>query len=209
VTAERFIPSLPFYAPVFTFGRYGDSNSHQEDLVTPVNKIRIATPDTDHALGNVRVEVERATGFAAELEFQEIDRRDLVVELRLADANAVQPGLVARAVERSTHNLEVLSAWTEVPLDRGPNPPLHQTLLTAGDGPMPAFAQRALRDELPTAQWLSIEGDPAEVGQCQWHLAVPMIRSDGRPVVGLRRRRGYSLRFNPLDAAAARLDLAS
>jgi hypothetical protein len=177
--------------------------------VTPVNKIRIATPDTDNALGTVRVEVERATGFAAELEFQEIDRTDLVVELRLADADAVQPGLVARAVERSTADLEVLSAWTEVPLSRGPNPPLRQTLLTANDGPMPAFAQRALRDELPTAQWLSIDGDPAEVGQCQWHLAVPMIRSDGQPVVGLRHRRGYSLRFNPLDAAAARHDLAS
>jgi hypothetical protein len=177
--------------------------------VTPVNKIRIATPDTDDALGNVRVEVERATGFAAELEFQEIDCTDLVVELRLADADAVQPGLVARAVERSTRDLEVLSAWTEVPLHRDPTPRLRQTLVSASDGPMPAFAQRALRDELPTAQWLPIDGDPTEVGQCQWHLAVPMIRSDGQTVVGLRRRRGYSLRFNPLDAAAARMDLAS
>jgi hypothetical protein len=119
--------------------------------VTPVNKIRIATPDTDDALGNVKVEVERATGFAAELEFQEIDCTDLVVELRLADSNAVQPGLVARAVERSACDLEVLSAWTEVPLDRHPTPPLRQTLLSATDGPMPPFAQRALRDELPTA----------------------------------------------------------
>lgn len=177
--------------------------------MTPVNKIRIATPDTDDALGNVRVEVERATGFAAELEFQEIDCTDLVVELRLADADAVQPGLVARAVERSTRDLEVLSAWTEVPLHRDPTPRLRQTLVSASDGPMPAFAQRALRDELPTAQWLSIDGDPAEVGQSQWHLAVPMIRSDGQAVVGLRHRRGYSLRFNPLDAAAARHDLAS
>jgi hypothetical protein len=177
--------------------------------VTPVNKIRIATPDTDNALGNVRVEIERATGFAAELEFQEIDRTDLVVELRLADASAVQPGLVARAVERSTHELEVLSAWTESPLTRHPTPPLRQTVLSATDGPIPAFAQRALRDELPTAQWLSMDDESAAVGQCQWHLAVPMIRSDGQPVVGLRRRRGYSLRFNPLDAAAARVDLAS
>jgi hypothetical protein len=177
--------------------------------VTPVNKIRIATPDTDNALGTVRVEVERATGFVAELEFQEIDRTDLVVELRLADASAVQPGLVARAVERSAHDLEVLSAWTEVALNRDPTPPLRQTLLSATDDPIPAFARRALRDELPTAQWLSMEDDLAAVGQCQWHLAVPMVRSDGQSVVGLRRRRGYSMRFNPLDAAAARMDLAS
>jgi hypothetical protein len=177
--------------------------------VTAVNKIRIATSDNDNALGNVRVEVERATGFAAELEFQEIDCTDLVVELRLADASAVRPGLVARAVERSTHDLEVLSTWTEVPLNRHPTPPLHQTLLSATDDPIPVFAQRALRDELPTAQWLSLVDDSTAIGQCQWHLAVPMIRPDGHPVVGLRRRRGYSLRFNPLDAAAARIDLAS
>jgi hypothetical protein len=177
--------------------------------VTPVNKIRIATCDTDDALGNVRAEVERATGFAAELEFQEIDRTDLVVELRLAAANAVQPGLVAHAVERSTHDLEVLSAWTETPLHRHPAPPPRQTLLSATDDPMPAFAQRALRDELPTAQWLSTDDGSTAVGQCQWHLAVPMIRADGEPVVSLRHRRGYSLRFNPLDAAAARMHLAS
>jgi hypothetical protein len=177
--------------------------------VTPVNKIRIATPDTDHALGAVKVEVERATGFAAQLEFQEIDSTELVVELRLTDSSTVRPGLVARAVERSTGDLEVLSAWTEEPLRCDPTPPRRQTLLIADDAPMPAVAQRALRDELPTAQWVPIDGDPTAVGQRQWHLAVPMIGSDGQSVVGLRHRRGYSLRFNPLDAVAARVDLAS
>jgi hypothetical protein len=176
--------------------------------VTPVNTIRIATPDTDHALGDVKVEVERATGFAAHLELQEIDSTELVVELRLADSSAVRPGLVARAVERSTGGREVLSAWTEAPFRCDPTPPLEQTLLNTG-GPMPAVAQRALRDELPTAQWLSVDGGSTAGGQRQWHLAVPMIRSDGQSVVGLRPRRGYSLRFNPLDAVATRVDLAS
>jgi hypothetical protein len=185
------------------------NESNQEDSVTTVNKIRIATTDTNDALGSVKTHVERATGFAATLEFQEIDQTELVVELRLVDWNAVRPGLVARAVEHSTRDLEVLSAWREEPLLCDPTPPLRQILLDASNDPMPEVARRALRDGLPTAQWLAIDGHPTDVGQCQWHLAVPMVRTDGQYVVGLRQRPGYSRRFNPLDAIAARIDLAS
>ena len=152
--------------------------------MTIVNKIRIATPDTDDALGNVKLEVERATGFSAQLEFQEIDHTELVVELRLVDWNSVRPGLVARAVECSTRDLDVLSAWREESFNCDPTPPLRQTVLNPSNDPMPAVARRALRDGLPTAQWLSIDGDSTEAGQRQWHLAVPMVRSDGQSVVG-------------------------
>ncbi len=62
------------------------------------SKLRIATVDRSDALDFVRLAVEGATGFAVEPEFQEADRDELVVEVRLTGDHVVDPRLAARAV---------------------------------------------------------------------------------------------------------------
>ncbi len=158
----------------------------------PVSKLRVVTSDSPDALDVIRHEVEGATGLAVEPEIQELDGTELVVELRLLDASTVVPGLVARAVRRSPGGLDVL------------------VVLDGLDHRLPSVARRALRDGLATAQWGAggIAGGGAGV-EHSWQLAVPAVRADGRPVVGYRRRRGYSIRFGVRDAEAARAVLAS
>ena len=62
----------------------------------PTSKLRVVTADAPEALRVIRQEVEEATGLAAQPEIQEVERSELVVELRLAGATVVAPGLVAR-----------------------------------------------------------------------------------------------------------------
>ncbi len=124
----------------------------------PTSKLRVVTSDSPDALAIIRQEVEGATGLAVEPEIQEIDGPDLVVELRLLESSAVVPGLVARAVERSTDGLDVLSTWNEGGwfADPAPVPVPSQLILDGLDAHLPPVVRRALRDDLPTAQWSSV-----------------------------------------------------
>jgi hypothetical protein len=177
--------------------------------MAPTSKLRVATPDVADALDVVKVEVEGATGFAVEPQFQEIDRADLVVEMRLTDSYDAEPGLVARAIERSASGLEVLSTWKEVPATLAPAPRSSPEVFDRPGVPMPEVARRALHDDIPTAQWFGAREFTTGDVTPQWHLAVPVVRSDGLSIVGVQRRRGYTRRFCIRDAAAARLGLAS
>ncbi len=174
-----------------------------------ISKLRVAMPDRADALDMVKAEVLGATGFEAHAEIQELDGADLVVELRLADSGVSDPGRMARTVERSTRDLDVLGTWNEAGPARSPVPTPCEVVFGAGDETMPAVARRALRDAVPTAQWLPVGEDDGGTGRPQWVLAVPVIQSEGRTVVGLQRRVGYSLRFTACDAAGARVGLAS
>jgi hypothetical protein len=173
------------------------------------SKLRIAVPDKADALDVVKVEVESATGFAAQPVFQEIERSELVVELRLADSSAADPGHIALAVESSAGELDVLSTWMEPTLSPDPRPVASEIIFDVIDDPLPAAARRALRDGLPTAQWFPTINDIAGGDRSYWMLAVFANRSEGPPLVGVRRRHGYSLRFSAHDAVSARMGLAS
>jgi hypothetical protein len=161
------------------------------------------------ALDVVKVEVETATGFAAQPVFQEIERSELVVELRLAGSGAADPGHIALAVESSAGDLNVLSTWIEPPQSRDPIPVASEIVFDVIDDPLPEAARRALRDGLPTAQWFPSIRDIAGGDRSYWMLAVFANRAEGPPLVGVRRRHGYSLRFSAHDAVSARMGLAS
>jgi hypothetical protein len=181
--------------------------------MSTTNKLRVITTDAPDALQVIKQEVEEATGFAVEPEIQEVDGADLVVELRLAGPTPAAPSLVARAVERSSRGVDVLSTWNEAGRIAGPAPASSQVILDGLGDQLPAVARRALRDDLPTAQWHRTgtgfgPGGPEE-GPPSWQLAVPVVRSDGRSLVGYQRRRGYTFRFGTHDVEAARVDLAS
>ncbi len=173
------------------------------------SKLRIAIPDIAHALDVVKVGVESATGFAAQPIFQEVECSELVVELRLADSSAADPGHIALALESSADDLDVLSTWTEPPLSRDPTPVPSETVFDVIDDPLPEVARRALRDGLPTAQWFPTISDVAGGDRSYWMLAVFANRSEGPPLVGVRRRHGYSFRFSAHDAVSAQIGLAS
>jgi hypothetical protein len=64
---------------------------------------------------------------------------------------------------------------------------------------MPPVAQRAIADDLPTAQW--------DRSACSWHLAVPSACRD-QVIVGMLHRTEYSHRFTTVDAFALRSGLA-
>jgi hypothetical protein len=179
--------------------------------MTSVSKLRVATLDVTDALCVVTAEVEKATGFAAQPVLQEVDGADLVVEVQLADSNAAVPDHLALAVERSTRDLDVLSTWKEQTIPPGPAP-LHsepEIVFSIIDGVMPEAAHRALRDEVPTAQWLPTGEDEAGGDRSYWILAVPSLRPNDLSIVGTWRRRGYALRFSGFEAEAARRALAS
>jgi hypothetical protein len=177
--------------------------------MTHSNKLRVATADMENALELVTVEVERATGFAVQPVLQEIDRADLVVELRLPDSDAVDSRHIACAVERTASNLDVLSNWIEASMPAVPAPASSESVLDVARDPMPEVAQRALRDQIPTAQWLDIRGGTAEDDRSCWVLAVPVMRSDGHSRVGVRRRHGYSLRFSAYEATTTQVGVGS
>ena len=175
----------------------------------PTSKLRVAVPDGANALRFVTAEIEEATGIALEPELQEVDGGDLVVELRLADWSICDSKLVVRAVERLSDDLEVLSTWQEAPPPRDPAPVTSQSVFASTDVAMPEVAQRAFRDDLPTAQWPRSSRVPGGEQKACWQLAVPMRRSNGQVLVGVQQRSGYSHRFGVHEAKALRLGLAS
>jgi hypothetical protein len=175
----------------------------------PTSKLRVAVPDGANALRVVTAEIEEATGIAFEPELQEVDGGDLVVELRLADSSIGDSKLVVRAVERLSDDLEVLSTWQEAPPPRDPAPVMSPSVFAGTDVAMPEVAQRAFRDDLPTAKWPGTFRVPVGEPKACWQLAVPMRRSNGQVLVGVLQRSGYSHRFGVHEAKALRLGLAS
>ena len=173
------------------------------------NKLRVAIPNSTHALDLVKAEVQRATGFAVEPEFQEIDHSALIVEVRLAESDSAQPGDVARLVEGTAPELDLLSPWRESPFPCAAVRVSNEAVLDAFDDSMPPAARRALRDDLPTAEWLSVKSDTTGQTQSHWLLAVPLVSVSTPTRIYIRRRAGYALRFGAHDAAAARSRLAS
>jgi hypothetical protein len=169
--------------------------------MTAKNMLRVAMPDKAHAIDIACSDVESAVGLRVRAEFQEIEGSSLIVELQLGDEAeaAPHPSQLASVVERAVSQLEVLSSWEEMS-SPAPTPRPCPSVLGVGYEPLPHVAQRALEDDLPTAQW-----DRAE---SSWHLAVPSVCS-GKAIIGMSRRYGYSHRFTAHDAAALRSGLAS
>jgi hypothetical protein len=177
--------------------------------VRPTKKLRVAVPDVINALDVVRSEVKRATGFDAMPVFQELDHSDLVIEVNIANATDADPRDLAEVVDRSVTELDVLSTWTENPLPATGALLAPQILLDVIADPLPQPAQRALLDEIPTAQWLPTVEDVAGGDRSYWLMAVPATQADGLSVVALNRRYGYSMRFSSADAQAVHRSLAS
>ena len=169
--------------------------------MTSKNMLRVATPDTAHAVDIACSEVESAVGLRVRAEFQEIEGGDLIIELQLGEEaeHSPHPARLASAVDKAVDSVEVLSSWkgstsSEPPSRRCPD------VLGVGYEPLPQVAQRALNDDLPTAQW--------DRSDSSWHLAVPSV-CGGKAIVGMSYRGGYSHRFSAHDAAALRSGLAS
>ena len=168
-------------------------------------KLRVAVPDGLQALQVVTTGIEEATGVCIEPELQEIDRGDLVVELRLTDAAVADARLFANTVEHLSEELVVLSSWQEVAAPALATPMASQHVYVGTEAAMPDVARRALRDDLPTAKW------PSGAGELKgfWQVAVPFRRKDGEVLVGVQQRRGYSRRFGAQEVKALWWGLAS
>jgi hypothetical protein len=111
---------------------------------------------------------------------------------------------VARLVERTYQDLEVLSSWEESE-SLGCRPIRLSRIVSYDDIAVPSPARRAFDDHLPTAALqLGMEGDVTH-----WVLAVPVVGDDGRLVAGVLRRNGYSHRFSALEVTAVRAQLTS
>jgi hypothetical protein len=169
--------------------------------MTAKRMLRIATPDAAHAIDIACSDVESAVGLRVRAEFQEIEGGNLIIELQLGEEaeQSPHPARLASAVDQAVANVEVLSSWKE---STSPEPPPRRCLDVMGVGyePLPQVAQRALDDDLPTAQW--------DRSDSSWHLAVPSL-CGGKAIVGMSYRCGYSHRFSAHDAAALRSGLAS
>jgi hypothetical protein len=168
------------------------------------SKLRVAIADGSDALEVVTVEVERATGFVAQPVLQEIDYTDLVVEVQLSDSNAADPRRIALTVARASPDLDVLSSWKEAAAPAMAAVQSSPIVVDAADPLLPEVARRALRDDVPTAQWL-----PKFVGggDRSWILALPSRRSGHPARVGICSRRGYSARFSASEVKRALQDL--
>jgi len=160
----------------------------------PTNKLRVATVDSPHAIGIACSAVEGAVGLPVRPELQEVEDGNLIIELQLghASVDTSHPSRLASAVDKAVGDVEVLSSWKESSCSE-PTPQRCSNVLGVGYEPLPAVAQRALDDGLPTAQW--------DRSDASWHLAVPSTCS-GKVIVGISHRRGYSYRFTAHDAAA-------
>jgi hypothetical protein len=169
--------------------------------MTAKNMLRVALPDTAHAVNIACSDVESAVGLRVRAEFQEIEGGNLIIELQLGDeaVHSPHPSRLASTVDEAVANIEVLSSWKE---STSSEPPPRQCpdVLGVGYEPLPEVAQRALDDDLPTAQW--------DRSDSSWHLAVPSV-CGGKAIVGMSYRGGYSHRFSAHDAAALRSGLAS
>jgi hypothetical protein len=163
--------------------------------------LRVATLDTAHAAGVACSDVASAVGLRVRAEFQEIEGGNVILELQLGDETvpSPHPSRLASVIDGAVSNVEVLSSWTE---STPPEPAPRQCpdVLGVGYEPLPEVAQRALDDDLPTAQW--------DRSDSSWHLAVPSV-CGGKAIVGMSYRGGYSHRFTAHDAAALRCGLAS
>jgi hypothetical protein len=172
-----------------------------EVQMTAKRMLRVATPDTAHAIDIACSDVESVVGLRVRAEFQEIEGGNLIIELQLGDEaeHPPHPSRLASAVDRVVANMDVLSSWRE---STSPEPPRRYCpdVLGVGYERLPQVAQRALDDDLPTATW--------DRSDSSWHLAVPS-ECGGKAIVGLSHRHGYSHRFSAHDAAALRSGLAS
>jgi hypothetical protein len=169
--------------------------------MTAKNMLRVATPDTAHAIDIACSDVESAVGLPVRAEFQEIEGDRLILELQLGDdvGQSPHPSRLASTVDKAVANMEVLSSWKESTLP-GPSPRRCPDVLGVGYEPLPEVARRALDDDLPTAKW--------DRSDSTWYLAVPST-CGGKAIIGMSYRFGYSRRFSAHDAAALRSGLAS
>jgi hypothetical protein len=169
----------------------------------------VAVPDVVNALDVVRSEVKRTTGCEARPVFQELDNSSLVIEVDITDATMADSRDLATVVKRSASELDVLSTWTETPHSTSQSQLTPQMILDVISDPLPESAKRAFHDEIPTAQWLPSVEDVAGGDRSYWLMAVPGMQEDGRPIVALNRRYGYSMRFSAADAQSVQRSLAS
>ena len=169
--------------------------------MTAKNMLRVAMPDKARAIDIACSDVESAVGLHVRAEFQEIEGSKLIIELQLGDETepTPHPSRLASVVDRAVSDIEVLSSWEEL-TSPAPAPRQCPEVFGVGYEPLPQVAQRALNDDLPTAQW--------DRSDSSWHLAVPSV-CGGKAIVGMTRRHGYSQRFTAYDAAALRSGLAS
>jgi hypothetical protein len=163
--------------------------------------LRVATPDTAHAIDVACSDVETAVGLRVRAEFHEIEGGSLIIELQLGDKaeTTPHPSQLASVIDEAASNIEVLSSWKEATSPKATPLPC-RNVLGVGYEPLPHVAQRALHDDIPTAKW--------DRSDFAWHLAVPSVCA-GKPTIGMSYRYGYSLRFSAHDAAAFRSGLAS
>ena len=169
--------------------------------MTAKTMLRVATPDSAHAVDVACSDVESAVGLRARAEFQEIEGDNVIVELALDDEaeSSPHPSQLATVIDGAVSRIEVLSSWTAV-ASPAPTPRRCPDVLGVGYEQLPDVAQRALDDDLPTAKW--------DRSDFSWHLAVPSV-CGGKAIVGMSHRGGYSHRFTSHDAAALRSGLAS
>ena len=169
--------------------------------MTAKTMLRVATLNTAHAVDVACSDMEAAVGLRVRAEFQEIEGRNVIVELQLGDEaeSSPHPSRLASVIDGAVATIEVLSSWTEL-TSPDPTPRQCPDVLGVGYEPLPAVAQRALDDDLPTAKW--------DRSDSSWHLAVPSV-CGGKAIVGMSCRGGYSHRFTAHDAAALRSGLGS
>jgi hypothetical protein len=173
--------------------------------MTSASKVRVALPDASFALEVATARISAATGLRAEPEFQEIDRGDLIVELRLPEVGDCPVRQLADLVERSAPDLEVLSTWREPVARVRPRPSLAGRVMSVDDTALPEVARRAFDAYLPTATWRPlVNGDVAH-----WQLAVPVVVAGSDAVAIVLRRNGYSFRFSALEASLLGAALAT
>lgn len=161
-------------------------------------KLRIATENDSGVVDAVAVEVRNATGLQVKPVLQEIDRRELIVELALNSDGSSSPRELAHRVRSSAQNLEVLGSWHDLEGQPKSAPPSPRQLCLYEDTTVPAVARRAFDDQVPTANWHPREGSDS----AHWLLAVPVVGTDGRQVAALARRDGHYHRFSAKDATA-------
>jgi len=179
-------------------------------------RLRVALEDRADALQLVRRELYDATGLTPEPDFQEIERPgELLIEVRLHDADGYTPAEVARMVTVGSPHLDVLSAWTEPvepveaveaveavkAVEPAPRQPLPSRVIDLLQCEIPDLALRAHRDSLPTARW----HHPSFTNTSHWLLAVPGMDSNGQAVVGICTRTGYYYRFSASEASSLAL----
>lgn len=168
-------------------------------------KLRVSLADEASAIDVATAKIQSATGLEATPEFQELDRAELIVELGLGRGQGRSASQLARLLERTYQDFEVLSSWHETEPQMGCRPTPLSRVVSYDDIAIPSPARRAFDDHLPTAALQLVgAGDVTH-----WILAVPVVGDDGRLVAGVLRRNGYSHRFSALEVKAVRAQLTS